>query len=440
MNDLPIEQAVYGSEGAEGYRFLARSAGFRDDWLPEGQRLCTAFGERPAGVSCPGCLFVQPFGPRHVAVVQVADHGRDEAGRPGTLRFRLLIVPRKLYAALEGDPFLIADAYPPPPHPQPLSPEYRGEGCQSCSPLPGTPGRGVGGEGPLPVLQWTAGAPPKRTIAMLQKVLNVPHSATLLGSAQALIDGGRVVFTRSQPDDTMLRGLWALLPSSSRAELWPATFALGNVRAFHAVAVPAALAPSEPVWIHEEQAGDYPEGRYELSLQIAVESGNQRDLDALLARKTRVQMIQLAAAILAALLGILLVPMAFQMLGGTPAPTTHAPPPAAALELPPEKECPSLRDDERRQLAAKLQELAGCLDIELPGGTSDEALTQTLARLDDKLGEPATKRDPGPLRDLGAVQRQLRAILWKHGVAGYNEPRLNTVELAERLKNHLVKE
>src|SRR5262249_11892370 len=153
--------------------------------------------------------------------------------------------------------------------------------------------------------------------------------------------------------------LWALLPSSSRAELWPATFALGNVRAFHAVAVPAALAPSEPVWIHEEQAGDYPEGRYELSLQIAVESGNQRDLDALLARKTRVQMIQIAAAILAALLGILLVPMAFQMLGGTPAPTTHAPPPAVARELAPEKECPSLRDDERRQLAAKLQELAG---------------------------------------------------------------------------------
>src|SRR5262249_20759805 len=259
------------------------------------------------GAACPACLFVQPFGPQHVAVVQVTDRGQDDTGRPGTLRFRLLIVPRKLYAALEGDPFLIADAYPPPQQ----------------------------ADGLLPALTWTAGAPPKRTVEMLQKVLNVPHSATLLGSAQALIDGGRVVFTRSQPDDTMLRGLWALLPSSSRAELWPATFALGNVRAFHAVAVPAALAPSEPVWIHEEQAGDYPEGRYELSLQIAVESGNQRDLDALLARKTRVQMIQLAAAILAALLGILLVPMAFQMLGGTPAPTTHAPPPAAALELPP---------------------------------------------------------------------------------------------------------
>jgi hypothetical protein len=414
MNDLPIEQAIYGSEGAEGYRFLARSAGFRDDWLPEAERLCAAFAERPAGVSCPACVFVQPFGPQHVAVVQVADQGRDEAGRPGTLHFRLLIVPRKLYAALEGDPFLLGDAYPPPPQQA---------------------------DGLLPVLTWTAGPPPKRTVERLQKVLNVPHSATLLGAAQALIDGGRVVFTRSEPDEKMLRSLWALLPSSSRVELWPATFALGNVRAFHAVAVPAALAPSEPVWIHEEQAGDYPEGRYELSLQIAVESGNQRDLDALLARKTRVQMIQFAAAILAALLGILLVPMAIQMLGGTPAPTTHAPPPpAVALALPPEAECPPLPDDERRQLAAKLQELAGRLNVELPGGASDDALTQTLARLDHKLGEPVTKRDPGPLRDLGAVQRQLRALLWKHGVAGYNESGLNTVELAERLENHLVKE
>src|SRR5690349_6644348 len=53
MNEFVIEQAVYGSEGAGGYHFLARSSGFRDDWLPEAERLCTAFGERPAGVACP---------------------------------------------------------------------------------------------------------------------------------------------------------------------------------------------------------------------------------------------------------------------------------------------------------------------------------------------------------------------------------------------------
>src|SRR5437763_16481480 len=113
MNDLPIERAVYGS-GDGGSRFLARSPGFRDEWRAEAERICTAFGERPAGVACPACLFAQPFGSQHVAVVQVADHGRDDAGRPGTLRFRLLIVPRKLYAGLEGDPFLVGDAFPLP--------------------------------------------------------------------------------------------------------------------------------------------------------------------------------------------------------------------------------------------------------------------------------------------------------------------------------------
>src|SRR5579871_6753554 len=112
MDHLPIEQAIYGA-GAGGYRFLGRSPGFRDDWLAEAERLCTSFGERPAGVSCPACLFVQPFGPQHVAVVQVSDDGSDDTGRPGSLRFRLLIVPRRLYADLETDPFLIADAFPP---------------------------------------------------------------------------------------------------------------------------------------------------------------------------------------------------------------------------------------------------------------------------------------------------------------------------------------
>src|SRR6266566_1442206 len=102
MPDIPIEQAIYGSQGPGGYRFLARSPGFLDDWLPEAERLCTGFGERPAGASCRGCVFARPFGPGHVAVVQVADQGRDDAGRPGALGFRLLILPRPLYEDLGG--------------------------------------------------------------------------------------------------------------------------------------------------------------------------------------------------------------------------------------------------------------------------------------------------------------------------------------------------
>jgi hypothetical protein len=412
MDDQLIEQAVYGSEGTSGYRFLAKSPGFLDNWQSPAQQLCTAFGERPAGVACPLCVFAQPFGPRHVAVVQVADHGRDDAGRPGTLRFRLLIVPQNLYTALEGDPFLIADAYPPP-----------WDTKES-----------------LPALTWTAGAPPKRTVAMLEKVLNVPNSATLLGAAQALVDGSHVVFARSEPDASILRNLWALLPSSSRCELWPATFAFGNVEAFNAVAVPTALAPTDPQWIHEDQAGDYPEGRYELNLQIAVETGNQRDLDHLLARKTRWHMIKLAAVMVIVLLGIfLLVPVIMDKFGlKAPAPRSTPPP---ALSLPPKEECPPLSDRERHDLAAKLQELAERLHIkDVPGGDSDQELTETLAALDAKLPAPEPKRDHQPLYEYGPIQRQLRALLWSRGVADYNKPQPNTVELAEKLESHLVKE
>lgn len=409
MNYLLIEQAIYGSEEGSGYRFLAKSPGFREEWLAAAQRLCTAFGERPAGVACPACMFAQPFGSQHVAVVQVADHGRDDAGRPGTLRFRLLIVPRSLYAALEGDPFRIGEAFPPP----------------------------WNTKGTLPALTWTAGPAPKRTVAMLQTVLNVPHSATLLGATQALIDGSQVVFARSQPDETILRSLWALLPSGSRCELWPATFAFGNVEAFHAAAVPTKLAPTGSQWIHEEQAGDYPEGRYELNLQVAVESGNQRDLDNLLARKTRWHMIQLAAVLL---LVFSVVALLTAVIPKREPQTTAPPPPAAAkMDLPSDEAFAQLTDEERGTLARRLQELAEHLHLQnVPDGTSDQQLTDTLADLDAKLGP--TPRDPGPLRDQGKVKRQLRVLLWKHGVADYNNHELNPVELVEKLEEQLVKE
>src|SRR5262245_57710957 len=137
MEEITIEQAVYGGHGQGGYRFLARSTGFPDDWLPGAERLCTGFGDRPAGVACPAAVFAQPFGNRHVAVVQVADQGADDTGRPGALGFYLLIIPRSAYAWLGGDPFRIAERFPPP--------------WQS--------------RGDLPPLTWATGPLPPRTVA-----------------------------------------------------------------------------------------------------------------------------------------------------------------------------------------------------------------------------------------------------------------------------------
>jgi hypothetical protein len=401
-----IEQVLYGNADG-GYRFLARSPGFEDDWLAEAERLCTGFGERPAGVRCPGCVFARPFGPRHVAVVQVADQGSDDDGRPGALGFRLLILPRPLYADLGSDPFHVADQYAPPW-------QARGD---------------------LPALTWDFGAPPPRTVADLHKVLNVPGSATLLGGAQALLDGGRVVFERTEPDARLLRGLWALLPTSTRGDLWPASFSFSNTHGFDAVVVPRATGPDFDQYVFEEQAGDYPEGRYELALQTAVESGNQHDLDTLLSRRSRRQMLRLAVGLLAV---FVLVPVAGGLLTPKPPPPRSAP--AAAAEkpdLPAADECPPLSKDERDRLAERLRGLALLLHFAPPSAATDPALTDAVAALDRRLGTPIRRRDPGKLRAFGPLARQLRALLWKHDVAGYQQPRRNTLEVLDLLVKKL---
>jgi hypothetical protein len=51
-------------------------------------------------------------------------------------------------------------------------------------------------------------------------------------------------------------------------------------------------------YITEEQALDYPEGKYEFSLQYAVEHGDQRELDRLLGRRSSKQVLRLALFVL----------------------------------------------------------------------------------------------------------------------------------------------
>jgi hypothetical protein len=403
-----IEQAIYGSRGAGGYHFLARSPGFREEWLEEAERLCTGFGERPAGVACPEAVFARPLGTRHVAVVQVADQGVDDAGRPGALGFRLLILPKELYRDLGGDPFFISDSLPPP----------------------------WLARGDLPALEWTAGSPPPRTVEALRRTLDVPNSPTLLGGVQALLDGGRLVFERTAPAPELVRSLWQLLPHHDRSELWPATFCFGNAHHFHVVVLPRANDTEVAGYIPEEQAGDYPEGRYELNLQVAVESGNQRDLDHLLAQRSRAQTFRLVVGLLA-----VATVVAFATAGLSPprqAPPRTAAPPHTALVLPAVEECPRLAPGEERDLAVRLLGLGQSLGIPpLPPQGEKDRLGELVRRIDDRLGTPSPQRDPGDLAKLGPVQRQLRALLWKQGVPQYDDPRLNTIELVDRLRRRL---
>jgi hypothetical protein len=294
MDDIQIEQALWlGTNGQ--FRLLGRSPGFLDEWLLDAQELCAAFGDRPAGVDCPPCIFAQPFGRRHVIVVQVADQpsqsnspaagGSSEthdslptSGQNSNLGFHQMIFARKDYPALGGDPFALAERF---------SPKWEQRGDR-------------------PTLS-TQPMFRARTVEEVQQVLKSPDGPALLGGVQALIEGCRLVFQRPVPDTPMMKGLWTLLPASNRCELWPASFVFDNSLRFDAVVTSRPNRDAFDGYLTEDQAADYPQGRYELSLQTAAEAGDQAELNALFARRSRAQTWRLGWLLLAVMLVLLLV-------------------------------------------------------------------------------------------------------------------------------------
>jgi hypothetical protein len=264
LPDLRVQQAVLVSD-ARGVRVVAQSDDFD---ASEAERLAVLFGRPPAGVACPLAHFAQPFGAKHVAVVQVAD-------RHDGLAFRFLVLAAELYRHL-GDPFAVADRW---------APDWFATGT-------------------LPELEWPPAPLPPRTAAELQAVLKACDPATeemalLLGSTQVLVDGGRVLLQRPAPDEKFLRALWKLLPDKSRAELWPASFAFATDLTFDAAALPELHADATGMRHTEDGLKGYPPGNYEHRLQAAIESGDQRELDALLARRTSTDTIRLGLTIIA---------------------------------------------------------------------------------------------------------------------------------------------
>lgn len=258
--DLRIEHAIVLVE-PRGVRVVAQTDGFD---TPEAERIAVLFGARPAGVACPLAHFACPFGRKHVAVVRAED-------RPsGALGFRFLVLSRDLYLHL-GDPFAVADRYPPDWH----------------------------ATGPLADLAWPMEVLPERTLEQLDAILKRGDVSLLLGSAQALVDGNRVLLKRTEPAEQFVRDLWQLLPDRTRCDLWPATFAFSDELGFHAAVGPTLPTPRHGVQVLTEDAiRDYPQSSYELSLQVAIESGDRVGLKRLLARRTADDTIRLGLYIL----------------------------------------------------------------------------------------------------------------------------------------------
>ena len=251
--DLTLSQLLLTHDAA-GPRAVAQSAAVTPTLAEAALQAAARYG-RP-GVAA---LFVVDLSPATVAIVRTAG-----APAPG---FHFLLVGRPLYGLL-GDPFEIADRYPP-------AWSARGE---------------------LPDREWPAEPLPGRTVAQVSEAFHAGDMPWLLGGAQALLDGGRLVFEGDAPDEDRLRRLWKLLPDRSRADLRPATFAPSLELGFHAAVTPAvAVVPVNH--LTADQTRDYPEGRYELALQVAVESGDQVALDRLFARRTSADVLRLALTI-----------------------------------------------------------------------------------------------------------------------------------------------
>jgi len=256
MADRMIEQAVF-----RGTEPMARSAEFSDDYVELSQPMIESLMLNPGDGEA---LIVHRWRNDVVAVCQTR----------GTM-VRILAVPGSLYR-LVHDPFRLTREWVP---------EFTTHGQ-------------------LESLPWIHGRPAPRSLADVQKVLREGDGPTLLGAAQVLVDGGRLVFQRSQPDPVLLEQIWMLLPDSVRGELSIATFARSNELKFDLLTTPIVDHIHFPRYLREREAGDYPEGRYELSLQMAVEADNEGQMLELFARRSGSQAMRLAWTLLLVAIGL----------------------------------------------------------------------------------------------------------------------------------------
>lgn len=255
MTDRTIEQALF-----RGSELLGQSPGHSDTiWLLqpmiEMMQPTAADGDS---------IYVHQLTKDLVAVVQT--HGTWS---------RVLVVPGPLYRLIH-DPFRLTREFPPE-----FTPNSR-----------------------LAELPWIHGRPAPRELSAVQKVLREGDGPTLLGAAQALVDGGRIAFQRSQPDPDLFEQIWMLLPDSVRGELSFATFTRNNALQFDLLATPIVNPDDHPRYLTERHAGDYPEGRYELALQMAVESEDEGRMRELFARRSGSQAMRLAWTMLLAAIGL----------------------------------------------------------------------------------------------------------------------------------------
>jgi hypothetical protein len=297
MAQIVLEQAVLQRVDRQPAALIGRSAGFQDEWVTEALQMALDFGDRPPGLACPEAIFAHPLVPAIVAVVRV----RDVPGRTDELSFHFLVTARTDYEQFLGDPFALADLLP--------STADASRALTALTvPRQELPPRTV--QQVRTVLQRVKAAALSdednpEAPDFVRTVAN-SESPALLGGAQVLMDGGRLVFERPAGDIELVSGLWLLLPYGIRGRLWPASFAFANHLDFDVLVVPRAIREEYEGYTTEEQAAEYPTGSYELALQLAAESGDQHELDRVFERRSSAEVLRRTLLLLIAVLLIVL--------------------------------------------------------------------------------------------------------------------------------------
>lgn len=150
-----------------------------------------------------------------------------------------------------------------------------------------------------------APAEPIPSLEHLEGLLKGPDSAFYLGGAQALVDGARVsVLDAGEPDRDdsgnpipVDRGanLWRLVPLSVRQER---TIALPDPKNLLNADILSGVGNDLPQVWQAERLGDYPEGRYELSLHEAIDHGDEAMVEKLLRRQSPRQVLVMGIVLL----------------------------------------------------------------------------------------------------------------------------------------------
>jgi hypothetical protein len=179
-----------------------------------------------------------------------------------------------------------------------------------------------------------------------------------------------------------------------------------------------------PDYVREGQAGEYPDGRYELALQTAVESSDQAALERLLTRRSRNETLWVALGLLA-LVALVALASRLPPVGGGP----EKPTPKAEAMPSLDKVLPFDATGEKeatRRITDLLREL--------------KASGQTVEELDRAM---EARREPVREVDVtkaGSLARQLRALMWKYGAKDADAPGLTLDEVFERLREAAGKE